>query len=254
MFSICISHLVVTFLSLMSHVFTLMQTTKEIKPHYPIAPRVDIGTPWNLPAWRIHTVHLPKPPTYLWSQKIGEALLLLLYFCLSSLHRSCKCLALCGLMERFNWILGLRFENVLDFDLDRIRLAHTGMAFSSAWVQRRHFVFHCRVGTRILSAKWVTWSRAIHVMERWVCNSGEWQSRCSCCGWRIICELRGLVIAGVPRFWWCKGGYYKVLRFGGSWWRNLDWSNLGQIWSSISTYKLARFQKHVLNSFYDCNN
>jgi hypothetical protein len=63
----------------------------------------------------------------------------LLHFCLSSLlHRSCKCLALCGVMEKFdcrhanNWILGLGFENVLHFDLVRICLAHVGMAFSSA--------------------------------------------------------------------------------------------------------------------------
>lgn len=38
MFSVHISLLVVTFLSLISHVFTLMQTTKEIKPHSRIAP------------------------------------------------------------------------------------------------------------------------------------------------------------------------------------------------------------------------
>ena len=39
-------------------------------------------------------------------------------------------------------------------------------------------LFHCRIGTGFLSAGWVTGSREIHVMDRWICGE-KWRSRCS---------------------------------------------------------------------------
>ena len=114
-------------------------------------------------------------------------------------------------------------------------------------------LFHCRIGTGILSAGWgnrKSWNSRNKLVDLWGKMAIEVQL-----SWRkSLCELRGsVIIAGMPGFWWCEGGFkvcgLEVII------EKLGLTKLGRIWSFAKPVpeSFARFGQQVQNFFYNCS-